>query len=144
MNSIKEKLMNKTATLGVVGLGYVGLPLAVEKAKAGYKTIGFDVQQSKVDMVNSGKNYIGDVVNEDLDAIVKSGRLSATTDFSMVASADCVCICVPTPLDAYQQPDISYVRASAESIVPYMHKGMLIVLESTTYPGTTQELLMPI
>ena len=144
MNSIKEKLMNKTATLGVVGLGYVGLPLAVEKAKAGYKTIGFDVQQSKVDMVNSGKNYIGDVVNEDLDAIVKSGRLSATTDFSMVASADCVCICVPTPLDAYQQPDISYVRASAESIVPYMHKGMLIVLESTTYPGTTQELLLPI
>jgi len=136
--------MNKTATLGVVGLGYVGLPLAVEKAKAGYKTIGFDVQQSKVDMVNSGKNYIGDVVNEDLDAIVKSGRLSATTDFSMVASADCVCICVPTPLDAYQQPDISYVRASAESIVPYMHKGMLIVLESTTYPGTTQELLLPI
>ncbi|HHT77513.1 MAG TPA: nucleotide sugar dehydrogenase, partial [Clostridiaceae bacterium] len=90
------------------------------------------------------KNYIGDVVNEDLDAIVKSGRLSATTDFSMVASADCVCICVPTPLDAYQQPDISYVRASAESIVPYMHKGMLIVLESTTYPGTTQELLLPI
>lgn len=144
MNSIKEKLVNKTATLGVVGLGYVGLPLAVEKAKAGYKTIGFDVQQSKVDMVNSGKNYIGDVVNEDLDAIVKSGRLSATTDFSMVASADCVCICVPTPLDAYQQPDISYVRASAESIVPYMHKGMLIVLESTTYPGTTQELLLPI
>lgn len=144
MNNIKEKLMNKTATLGVVGLGYVGLPLAVEKAKAGYKTIGFDVQQSKVDMVNSGKNYIGDVVNEDLDAIVKSGRLSATTDFSMVASADCVCICVPTPLDAYQQPDISYVRASAESIVPYMHKGMLIVLESTTYPGTTQELLLPI
>lgn len=144
MNSIKEKLMNKTATLGVVGLGYVGLPLAVEKAKAGYKTIGFDVQQSKVDMVNSGKNYIGDVINEDLDAIVKSGRLSATTDFSMVASADCVCICVPTPLDAYQQPDISYVRASAESIVPYMHKGMLIVLESTTYPGTTQELLLPI
>lgn len=144
MNSIKKKLMEKTATLGVVGLGYVGLPLAVEKAKAGFKTIGFDVQESKVEMVNAGKNYIGDVVNEDLEEIVKSGLLSATTDFAQVASADCVCIAVPTPLDAYQQPDISYVKASAESIVPYMHKDMLIVLESTTYPGTTEELLKPI
>lgn len=144
MNSIKKKLMDKTATLGVVGLGYVGLPLAVEKAKAGFKTIGFDVQESKVAMVNAGKNYIGDVVNEDLEEIVKSGLLSATTDFAQVASADCVCIAVPTPLDAYQQPDISYVKASAESIVPYMHKDMLIVLESTTYPGTTEELLKPI
>ena len=144
MNKIKEKLKNKTATLGVVGLGYVGLPLAVEKAKAGFKTIGFDVQESKVEMVNAGKNYIGDVVNEDLQEIVKSGLLSATMDFAQVASADCVCIAVPTPLDAYQQPDISYVKASAESIVPYMHKDMLIVLESTTYPGTTEELLKPI
>lgn len=144
MSNIKMKLMDKTATLGVVGLGYVGLPLAVEKAKAGFKTIGFDVQESKVEMVNAGKNYIGDVVNEDLEEIVKSGLLSATTDFAQVASADCVCICVPTPLDQYQQPDISYVKASAESIVPYMHKDMLIVLESTTYPGTTEELLKPI
>ena len=92
MNSIKKKLMNKTATLGVVGLGYVGLPLAVEKAKAGFKTIGFDVQESKVEMVNAGKKYIGDVVNEDLEEIVKSGLLSATTDFAQVASADCVCM----------------------------------------------------
>jgi len=144
MSILKEELLNKTATLGVVGLGYVGLPLAVEKAKAGFKTIGFDVQESKVEMVNAGKNYIGDVVNEDLEEIVKSGLLSATTDFAQVASADCVCIAVPTPLDAYQQPDISYVKASAESIVPYMHKDMLIVLESTTYPGTTEELLKPI
>lgn len=144
MNSIKKKLMDKAATLGVVGLGYVGLPLAVEKAKAGFKTIGFDVQESKVQMVNAGKNYIGDVVNEDLEKIVKSGLLSATTDFAQVASADCVAICVPTPLDEHQQPDISYVKASAESIVPYMHKDMLIVLESTTYPGTTEELLKPI
>lgn len=144
MSLLKEKLLNKTATLGVVGLGYVGLPLAVEKAKAGFKTIGFDVQESKVEMVNAGENYIGDVVNEDLEEIVKSGLLSATTDFAKVASADCVCIAVPTPLDAYQQPDISYVKASAESIVPYMHKDMLIVLESTTYPGTTEELLKPL
>lgn len=144
MSDLKQKLLNKTATLGVVGLGYVGLPLAVEKAKAGYKTIGFDIQSSKVDMVNAGKNYIGDVVNEDLDSLVKSGLLSATCDFKKVAQADCIAICVPTPLDAHQQPDISYVKASAESIVPYMHKDMLIVLESTTYPGTTEELLKPI
>ncbi|MBK5253005.1 MAG: nucleotide sugar dehydrogenase [Peptostreptococcaceae bacterium] len=144
MQKLKKKLLDKTATLGVVGLGYVGLPLAVEKAKAGYKTIGFDVQEDKVKMVNLGNNYIGDVVNEDLEAIVNSGLLIATTDFSKVANADCICICVPTPLDEHQQPDISYVKASAESIVPYMHKDMLIVLESTTYPGTTEELLKPI
>lgn len=143
-NGLMEKLLNKTATLGVVGLGYVGLPLAVEKAKAGFKTIGFDIQESKVEMVNRGENYIGDVVNEDLKELVESGLLSATTDFAEVANADCVCICVPTPLDVHQQPDISYVKASAESIVPYMHKDMLIVLESTTYPGTTEELLKPI
>ena len=142
--NLKEKLINKSATLGVVGLGYVGLPLAVEKAKAGFKTIGFDVQESKIEMVNAGKNYIGDVVNEDLQEIVESGLLTATSDFAQVANADCVCICVPTPLDEHQQPDISYVKASAESIVPYMHKDMLIVLESTTYPGTTEELLKPI
>ncbi|MFF2446714.1 nucleotide sugar dehydrogenase [Neobacillus sp. NPDC058068] len=143
-SKLKDKLLKKTATLGVVGLGYVGLPLAVEKAKAGFKTIGFDVQESKVEMVNMGKNYIGDVVNEDLQEIVKSGLLSATTDFAQAANADCVCICVPTPLDKHQQPDISYVKTSAESIVPYMHKDMLIVLESTTYPGTTEELVKPI
>jgi UDP-N-acetyl-D-glucosamine dehydrogenase len=144
MCQLTEKILNKTAVLGVLGLGYVGLPLAVEKAKAGYQTIGFDIQASKVEMVNEGKNYIGDVVNEDLEGMVRSGILTATTDFSKVASADCVCICVPTPLDEHQQPDIRYVKSSAESLVPYMHKDMLIVLESTTYPGTTEELLKPI
>ncbi len=144
MSYLKEKLMNKTAILGVVGLGYVGLPLAVEKAKAGYKTVGFDISEKRVAMVNSGQNYIGDVVNEDLEAIVRSGLLEATTDFAKAAQADCVCICVPTPLDDHQQPDISYVKASAESIVSYMHKDMLVILESTTYPGTTEELLKPI
>lgn len=139
-----EKILNKTAILGVIGLGYVGLPLAVEKAKSGYKTIGFDVQETKVTLVNDGKNYIGDVISEDLAAIVASGFLSASSDFSQVAKADCVCICVPTPLDAHQQPDISYIKTSTESIVPYMHKDMLIVLESTTYPGTTEELIKPI
>lgn len=144
MSILKEKLMNKTAKLGVVGLGYVGLPLAVEKAKAGFIVKGFDIQKKKVDMVNQGINYIGDVVNEDLEQIVKSGYLSATSDFSFVKECDCVCIAVPTPLDAHQQPDISYVKSSTESITPYLHKDMLIVLESTTYPGTTEELLKPI
>jgi UDP-N-acetyl-D-glucosamine dehydrogenase len=139
-----EKLVNKEATLAVIGLGYVGLPLSVEKAKSGYKTIGFDIQKDKVDKVNKGINYIGDVINEDLKKIVRSGMLRATNDFSEVVKADAICIAVPTPLDEYQQPDISYVKASAESIVPYMHKDMLIVLESTTYPGTTEELLKPI
>lgn len=144
MSNLKSKILNKSAVLGVVGLGYVGLPLAVEKAKAGFRTIGFDVQDEKVDMVNKGINYIGDVVNEDLEAIVNSGLLTATVDFGEVASADIVAICVPTPLDIYQQPDLSYVEASAKSIVPFMHKDMLIVLESTTYPGTTEEFLKPI
>ncbi len=144
MSTLKEKIKNKTATLGVCGLGYVGLPLAVEKAKAGFKVVGFDVQKAKVDMVNSGHNYIGDVVNEDLAALVASGNLRATTDFATVASCDCVCIAVPTPLDKHQEPDISYVKSSTESIAPYLHKDMLIVLESTTYPGTTEELLKPI
>ena len=144
MGVLKEKIKNKTATLGVVGLGYVGLPLAVEKAKAGFKVIGFDIQKSKVEMVNAGENYIGDVVNEDLREIVTSGNLTATSDFAKVASCDCVCIAVPTPLDKHQEPDISYVKSSTESITPYLHKDMLVVLESTTYPGTTEELLKPI
>ena len=144
MASLKEKLLAREATLGVIGLGYVGLPLAVEKAKAGFKVFGFDVQKEKVDMVNAGHNYIGDVVNEDLKALVDAGMLVATTDFADAARCDCVCICVPTPLDAHQQPDISYVRSSTESIMPYVHKDMLVVLESTTYPGTTEELVKPI
>ena len=127
---LKEKLLAREATLGVIGLGYVGLPLAVEKAKAGFKVYGFDVQKEKVDMVNAGKNYIGDVVNEDLEARVKAGQLVATANFADAAKCDCVCICVPTPLDAHQQPDISYVRSSTESIMPYIHKDMLVVLES--------------
>ncbi|MBR6113885.1 MAG: nucleotide sugar dehydrogenase [Oscillospiraceae bacterium] len=144
MAGLKEKILAREATLGVIGLGYVGLPLAVEKAKAGFKVFGFDVQKEKVDMVNAGHNYIGDVVNEDLKALVDAGMLVATTDFADAARCDCVCICVPTPLDAHQQPDISYVRSSTESITPYVHKDMLVVLESTTYPGTTEELVKPI
>ena len=141
---LKEKIKNHELTCGVVGLGYVGLPLAVEKAKAGFKTIGFDVQSAKVDMVNAGKNYIGDVVDKDLAELVKAGKLTATTDFSFVKDVDFIAICVPTPLDAHQQPDISYVKSSAEAIAKYLTKETIVVLESTTYPGTTEGLLRPI
>lgn len=142
--TLLKKIQNKEIIVGVVGLGYVGLPLAVEKAKAGFKTIGFDVQDKKVEMVNAGQNYIGDVVNEDLSAMVSKGLLSATSDFSFIKDVDFVAICVPTPLDTYQQPDISYVKASTEEIAKYMTKGTMVVLESTTYPGTTEELVKPI
>ena len=142
--NLLQKIQDKSIVAGVVGLGYVGLPLAVEKAKAGFRTIGFDVQKDKVDMVNAGHNYIGDVVDSDLAALVADGRLSATTDFSFIEGVDFVAICVPTPLDAHQQPDISYVESSARSIAKYLHKGMMVVLESTTYPGTTEELIKPI
>ena len=139
-----DKINNKTAKVGVVGLGYVGLPLAVEKAHAGYQTIGFDVQDKKVNMVNEGKNYIGDVVDETLKKLVEDGSLRATTDFSFVKDVDTICICVPTPLDLYKQPDLSYVISSTKSVAEYLHKGMLVILESTTYPGTTEEVLKPI
>jgi len=139
-----QKIKDHSIIAGVVGLGYVGLPLAVEKAKAGFRTIGFDVQKEKVDLVNAGKNYIGDVVDADLAALVESGRLSATTDFRFIEEVDFVAICVPTPLDAHQQPDISYVESSARAIAEHLHRGMMVVLESTTYPGTTEELIKPI
>ncbi|WP_339226789.1 nucleotide sugar dehydrogenase [Oceanobacillus sp. FSL K6-2867] len=139
-----EKLNNKTAVIGVVGLGYVGLPLAVEKAKAGYNVIGFDVQESKVDEVNQGVNYIGDVVDEELQELVTKKKLKATTDYSFIKEVDAVAICVPTPLDIYKQPNTNYVESSAHEISDHLHEGMLVVLESTTYPGTTEELLKPI
>lgn len=139
-----KKIADKTIVAGVVGLGYVGLPLAVEKAKAGFKTIGFDVQAKKVQLVNEGHNYIGDVVDSDLKRLVEEGMLKATSDFSFIKDVDFVAICVPTPLDAHQQPDISYVRDSAISISKHLTKGTMVVLESTTYPGTTEELIKPI
>lgn len=145
---MKEKLLkkitNKEIRVGVVGLGYVGLPLAVEKAKAGFKTIGFDVQEEKVKLVNEGHNYIGDVVDSDLKKLVETGMLTATTDFSFVKDVDFIAICVPTPLDKHQQPDISYVKSSVEAISKYLMQETIVVLESTTYPGTTEELVKPI
>lgn len=139
-----KRIEERDITVGVVGLGYVGLPLAVEKAKAGFKTIGFDVQKEKVDLVNQGQNYIGDVVDSELENLVKKGLLSATTDFSFIKDVDFVAICVPTPLDSHQQPDISYVKNSTIEISKYIKKGTMVVLESTTYPGTTEELIKPI
>lgn len=146
--NIKEKLIqkirDKSLRMGVCGLGYVGLPLAVDKARHGFHTVGFDIQQKKVDMVNAGENYIGDVVDADLRELVSSGMLRATSDFSFVRDVDFIAICVPTPLDAHQQPDISYVRDSAKAIARHLKRGSVVVLESTTYPGTTEELLKPI
>ena len=130
--------------MGVCGLGYVGLPLAVDKARHGFHTVGFDIQQKKVDMVNAGENYIGDVVDADLRELISSGMLRATSDFSFVKDVDFIAICVPTPLDAHQQPDIRFVRNSAQEIAKYLQKGSIVVLESTTYPGTTEDLLKPI
>jgi UDP-N-acetyl-D-glucosamine dehydrogenase len=146
--SIKETLLKKInqreIVVGVVGLGYVGLPLAVEKAKAGYKTIGFDIQDRKVEMLNQGINYIGDVVDSELKELVEKGMLSATKDFSFIKDVDFIAIAVPTPLDAYQQPDISYVRDSTIAVAKYLRRGSMVVLESTTYPGTTEELILPL
>lgn len=139
-----EKIASKQIKVGVVGLGYVGLPLAVEKAKAGFETVGFDIQSEKVEMVNKGKNYIGDVVDSDLSNLVEEGILSATSDFSFIKDCDFVAICVPTPLDAHQQPDISYVKDSSIEIAKYLKRESIVVLESTTYPGTTEELVKPI
>jgi len=140
---LKEKLEQRQARVGVIGLGYVGLPLAVEFAKAGFDVTGFDVDGSKVTELNAGRSYILDVKTEDIAACVKAGRLRATTDMSKLGEMDAVDICVPTPLRKTKDPDMSYVVSAAEEIAKYIHPGMLIVLESTTYPGTTAEVLQP-
>ncbi len=139
-----DKIAKKKIVVGVIGLGYVGLPLAVEKAKAGFQTIGFDEQPAKVEMVNQGHNYIGDVVDKDLKRLVDEGLLSATSDFSFIKDVDFIAICVPTPLDIHQEPDLSCVRDSTAEIAKYLKKNTMGVLESTTYPGTTEELVRPI
>ncbi|MED4552320.1 nucleotide sugar dehydrogenase [Lysinibacillus capsici] len=139
-----NKFNKKEATIGVIGLGYVGLPLAVEKAKAGFNVIGFDITKDRVDKVNQGINYIGDVVQEDLESLVSNGNLRATDDYKFIQSVDAIAICVPTPLDIYKQPNMEYIKSSIESISKNIEKGTLVVLESTTYPGTTEELVKPI
>ncbi len=139
-----EKLKNRKARLSVLGLGYVGLPLAVAYAKAGFEVVGFDLSAEKVDQVNNKRSYIIDISDEELAEAVKPGGLRATTDFSELATCDACNICVPTPLGKTRDPDISYIQSAVASISATMHAGMLVILESTTYPGTTEEVILPI
>jgi UDP-N-acetyl-D-glucosamine dehydrogenase len=140
---LQSKISNKKARVGVLGLGYVGLPLAVEFAKAGFDVTGIDVQQGKVDQFNAGHSYIKDVPDSTFAPLIKGGKLRATTDFSVIRTLDTIDICVPTPLRKTKDPDMSYVLAATEAIAQYLHPGLLVMLESTTYPGTTDELLLP-
>ena len=141
--ALEEKIRSHTAEAGVVGLGYVGLPLAVEFARAGFRVTGIDVQQSKVDRINAGDSYVQDVPTSVLAPLVADGRIRATTDFGAVAGLDTIDICVPTPLRKTKDPDMSYIVRACEEIKKHLRAGTLVILESTTYPGTTDELLLP-
>jgi UDP-N-acetyl-D-glucosamine dehydrogenase len=140
---LEEKIASRRARVGIVGLGYVGLPLAVEFAKAGFSVTGIDLHAGKIERVNAGDSYVGDIPSAKLSKLVREGKLRATTDFSVVRDLDTVNICVPTPLRKTKDPDMSYIVSACEEIVKHFHAGMLIILESTTYPGTTEELLLP-
>jgi UDP-N-acetyl-D-glucosamine dehydrogenase len=140
---LKNKIEAKTARVGIVGLGYVGLPLAIEFAKAGFSVTGIDVQESKVKGLNRGESHVQDVPSSEVTSIVASKRFTATTDFSIVRELDTINICVPTPLRKTKDPDMSYIVSAIEEIAKYAHPGLLLILESTTYPGTTDELLLP-
>ena len=138
-----QKIEGHRAQVAVIGLGYVGLPLAVEKAKAGFTVVGLDRNANRVAMVNRGENYIPDILAYELAEVVKAKKLRATQDFSVISDVDVITICVPTPLDKNKQPDTSYIEGVVEQSIPFIHKGQLIVLESTTYPGTTEEVILP-
>jgi len=140
---LQEKIRARSARVGIVGLGYVGLPLAVEFARAGFPVTGIDVNADKTRRVNAGDSYVGDVPSSVLAPLVQSGKLRATTDFSAVAGLDTINICVPTPLRKTKDPDMSYIVSSCQEIARYFHTGMLVILESTTYPGTTDEVVLP-
>ncbi|MBI04438.1 MAG: UDP-N-acetyl-D-glucosamine dehydrogenase [Pelagibacteraceae bacterium] len=140
---LKKKLKDKTAKIGVIGLGYVGLPLAIEFVQTGYNVVGIDVDESKNRLINSGKNYIKDIDDNILKKSVENNKFSATSDFSLVKEMDSISICVPTPLNKQKDPDISYIISVMEKIKSFIHEDMLIVLESTTYPGSTKELILP-
>src|SRR5882724_7209685 len=141
---LEEKIRTRQARVGIVGLGYVGLPLAVEFAKAGFTVTGIDLSESKTAAVNAGESYIGDIPSSVLKPLVQSGKIRATTDFSAVRDLDTVNICVPTPLRKTKDPDMSYINSACAEIAKYFHPGMLIILESTTYPGTTDEVVLPL
>ncbi|MDT5159106.1 MAG: UDP-N-acetyl-D-glucosamine dehydrogenase [Acidobacteriota bacterium] len=140
---IKQLIETRQARVGVIGLGYVGLPLAVEFARRGLRSVGFEVDARKAEMINRGESYIGDVSSEALAEVVKAERLHATIDFEELSSCDAIIICVPTPLRKTKEPDISYILAAAEQIQKRLRRGQLVILESTTYPGTTDEVLLP-
>ncbi len=140
---IKEKIVNRTAKVGVIGLGYVGLPLAVEKGKVGFEVIGFDRNAKRVAQVNAGDNYIKDVKDDDLKTLAGNGKLVATDDFARLKEVDVIVICVPTPLTITRDPDISYIVNVTNAIAKYLRNGQLVTLESTTYPGTTSEVILP-
>lgn len=139
-----KKIQQKEIKAGVIGLGYVGLPLAVEIAKAGFQTTGFDIVPEKVARINEGENYIKDVSDEDLKLLVNAGKLAATNDFEFIENMDFIAICVPTPLDLHQQPDITFIKNSVENIAKFLKKETMVVLESTTYPGTTTDIAKPL
>ena len=141
---LESKLKDKTAVIGIVGLGYVGLPLAIAFAQAGLKTIGFDVQEKRVSAVNKNESYIADISNQTLSSVTINNYLRATIDQSQMASVDAVFVCVPTPLSKTKAPDLSYVIQESEEISRYIQHGQLVILESTTYPGTTKEVVLPI
>ena len=141
--ALRDKILARTSRVGVIGLGYVGLPLAVEFAKAGLKTTAFDIDRQKVDQINRGESYIGDVAAEDVRAVTAAGFLRATADFSELASVDTVDICVPTPLRKTGDPDLSYVVSVVDEIAKHLRAGQLVILESTTYPGTVEEVVRP-
>ena len=138
-----EKIRERRACVGIIGLGYVGLPLAVEFAKAGLRTVGFDVDTDKVQMIGSGESYIGDVPDDEVQAVTATGHLTATTDFSELAKVDTIDICVPTPLRKTGDPDLSYIVSAVDEIAKHLHSGQLVILESTTYPGTVEEVVRP-
>ncbi len=142
-SALAEKITSRRAKVGVVGLGYVGLPLAVEFAKAGFEVTGIDLNLEKTDSVNAGVSYIGDIKTEELAPLVRSGKLKATTDFSVLLELDTINIAVPTPLRKTKDPDMSYIDAACREIERFLHPGLLVILESTTYPGTTDELVLP-
>ena len=141
--SLSDKIAAREARVGVIGLGYVGLPLAVEFAKAGMKSLGFDLDAKKVEQINRGESYIGDVPGDEVKAMVESGYLRATTDFAELADVDTVDICVPTPLRKTGDPDLSYVVSAVDEIATHLKMGQLVILESTTYPGTVEEVVRP-
>jgi UDP-N-acetyl-D-glucosamine dehydrogenase len=144
METLASKIAARTARVGIVGLGYVGLPLAVEFAKAGFSVTGLDLIGSKVTAINAGDSYIQDVPTAEVRALVEDGKLCATTDFSVISELDTINICVPTPLRKTKDPDMSYIVSACQEIAKYFHPGMLVILESTTYPGTTEEVVLPL